>query len=56
MYSGMRQERKRIGWSQEFVTEQIGVTPETIHILKLASADALVIMILSEERNRHQTK
>lgn len=34
MYLGMRQERKRRGWSQEFIAQQIGVTPETVHYIE----------------------
>ncbi len=34
MHLSMRQERKKRGWSQEFVAQQIGVTPETIHYIE----------------------
>ena len=34
MYLAMRQERKKLGWSQEFVAQQVGVTPETIHYIE----------------------
>ena len=34
MYLGMRQERKRLGWSQGFVAQQVGVTSETIHYIE----------------------
>jgi len=34
MKPNMRQERIRLGWSQEYVAQQIGVTPETIHYIE----------------------
>ena len=34
MYLAMRQERKKLGWSQEFVAQQVGVTPEAIHYIE----------------------
>lgn len=30
----MRQERKKRGWSQEYVARQVGVTPEAIHFIE----------------------
>ena len=34
MYLGMQQERKRHEWSQAYVAQQIGVTPETVHYIE----------------------
>ena len=46
MFLTMKQERVKRGWSQEFVAQQIGVTPEAIHYLETAqrkpSYDVLV--------------
>ena len=49
MFLTMKQERVKRGWSQEFVAQQIGVTPEAIHYLETAqrkpSYDVLVKLL-----------
>ena len=49
MYLSMRQERKKHGWSQEFVAQQIGVTPETVHYIETGQRKPSYVVLVKLE-------